>query len=211
MIIYKIVSSLCGVFLARLGLVSVALSWSISWRSLISLASSIVTASTHSIILDCYLRNSFSVSSRLLSPAIVSTGEPGISFALTLTTTSSVNISGLKGSPSKMVALAFFVETLTFSCSWPVDHHPPGIGVRGTKNNVSSGMKKVVRVGMVCVCLGTIFCNFREFQRLASWLSLGIVIYRQSTRIVFSAHVPHSILWDTLTILHAPVSHLLHL
>ena len=63
-------------------------------------------------------------------------------------------------------------------------------------------------------CSGTIlsiFCDVREIQRRYCRLYLGIKIYRQSTRIIFCAHVPHTLLWNTLTILHAPVSHLLNL
>ena len=39
----------------------------------------------------------------------------------------------------------------------------------------------------------------------------GIKSYWQSTRIIFDARVTHSLLYNTLTILHAPVSHLLNL
>ena len=67
---------------------------------------------------------------------------------------------------------------------------------------------------MMSSCSGTIlsiFCDLREIQRRYCRLYLCIKIYRQSTRIIFGAHVAHSLLWNTLIVLHAPVSHLLNL
>ena len=51
---------------------------------------------------------------------------------------------------------------------------------------------------------GSVFCDLWENQRCYCRLYLGIKIYRQSIRIIFGAHVAQSLLWNTLTILHAP-------
>ena len=71
-----------------------------------------------------------------------------------------------------------------------------------------------MRVVMMSNCSGpilSIFCDlWREIQRRYCRLYLGIKIYRQSTRIIVGAHVAHSLLWNTLTILHVPVFHLLN-
>ena len=67
---------------------------------------------------------------------------------------------------------------------------------------------------MMSTCSGTIlsiFCDLRGIQRRYCRLYLGIKIYRQSIRIIVGAHVAHNLLQNTLTLLHAPVSHLLNL
>ena len=91
---------------------------------------------------------------------------------------------------------------------------PCRCGVRCKKNNIFRGIKEFVWVVMMSSCSGTIlsiFCDVREIQRRYCRLYLGIKIYRQSARIIFGAHVAHSLLWNTLTILHVPVFHLLNL
>ena len=80
-----------------------------------------------------------------------------------------------------------------------------GVGIRCKKNNISPSIKEFVRVVIMSSCSGTllsIFCDLREIQRRYYRLYLGIKIYRQSTRIIFGAHVARSLLWNTLTILH---------
>ena len=81
-------------------------------------------------------------------------------------------------------------------------------------DNICRGTKEFVRVVMMSTFSGTIlsiFCDLRGIQRRYCRLYLGIKIYRQSIRIIFGAHAAHSLLWNILTIPHAPVSHLLNL
>ena len=73
------------------------------------------------------------------------------------------------------------------------------------KNNISRGIEEFVRVVIMSSCSGTILsisCDLREIQKRYCKLYLGIKIYRQSSRIIFGAHVARSLLWNTLTILH---------
>ena len=70
-----------------------------------------------------------------------------------------------------------------------------GVGIRCKKKNISRGIKEFVRVVIMSSCSGTllsIFCDLRETQRHYCRLYLGIKIYRQSTRIIFGAHVARS-------------------
>ena len=81
-------------------------------------------------------------------------------------------------------------------------------------DNISLGIKESVQIVVMSSCSGTIlsiFCGLREIQRCYCRLYLGIEIYRQIIRIIFGAHIAHNLLWNTLTILHTPVSHLLNL
>ena len=82
---------------------------------------------------------------------------------------------------------------------------PGGVGIRCKKNNISRGIEEFVRVVIMSSCSGTILsisCDLREIQKRYCKLYLGIKIYRQSSRIIFGAHVARSLLWNTLTILH---------